>query len=202
MSVTQTVKTTAPAAIKLIEGESAIKKALESIKTRGASLQRDIHVAACSVLSHVGKHKDVRLVTKLLESMPDMSRKNALKAWFEHHGPVAFSEKGEIKYAPENRMLLGNAMAKPFWVFKPEAAYVPMDVAASFDSFIKKLEKDHKETGRDHTKLVSQLLNLRPADDSERTANNAETAKVAKAPKAPKVAATAPVVTTPEAIAA
>ena len=201
MSVTNTVKTAAPAAIKLIEGESAIKKALESIKTRGASLQRDIHTAACSILSHVGKHKDVRLVTSLLESMPDMSRKNALKAWFEHHGPVQFTEKGEIKYAPENRMLLGNAMAKPFWAFKPEAAYVPLNVSAAFDQFIKKLEKDHKETGVDHSKLVSQLLALRP-DGDDTAKRDAGNEKVAKAPKAPKADKAAPAEAPKVAIAA
>jgi hypothetical protein len=58
MSNTTAVKSAKPSAIKLIEGESAIKKALASIKTRGATLQRDIHTACCSVLAHVGKHKD------------------------------------------------------------------------------------------------------------------------------------------------
>ena len=193
MSVTQTVKNEKPAAIKLIEGESAIKKALESIKARGASLQRDIHTAACSVLAHVGKHKDVRLVSKLLESMPDMSRKNAIKAWFESFGPVAWNEKGEIMYQPATRMQLGAAMGKPFWSFKPEAAYVPLEVSKAFDSFIKRLEKDSKETGRDHAKLISQLTNLRPDDESdtvERDTGNAEVAKTAKAAKAPKMAKT------------
>ena len=80
---------------------------------------------------------------------------------------------------------LGDAMAKPFWAFKPEAEYVPMDVAKAIDSFVKKLERDHKETGRDHTSMVAKLLALRPEGDdtAERTANNATAAKGAKAPK-------------------
>jgi hypothetical protein len=192
MSVTTAVKTAKPEAIKLIEGESGINKLLASIKSRGATLQKDIHVAACSVLAHVGKHGDVRLVSRLLESCPDMTRKNAIKAWFEAFGPVSFAEKGEVKHNPATKLQLATAMGKPFWVFKPEEAYVPMDVTKAFDSFIKKLEKDHKETGRDHTAMVAKLLAIRPEGDesAERTANNAEVAKqVTRAPRAPKAEA-------------
>jgi hypothetical protein len=193
MSKTTAVKAATPAKLVLIEGEKAIAKALDSIKARGASLQKDCHTAACSVLQHVGKHKDIRLVTRLLESMPDMTRKNAVKAWFEFFGPIAFTDKGEIKYAAEKPVQLGAAMGKPFWSFKPEAAYIPLEVGKAFDSFIKRLEKDHKETGRDHSKLVAQLLNLRPDDESaERDANNAEVAKEPKPRKAKATPAPAP----------
>ena len=209
MSVTQNVKNATPAAIKLVESVPAIEKLLASIKTRGATLQKDIHIAACSVLAHVGKHGDVRLVSRLLESCPDMTRKNAIKAWFEAFGPVAFGEKGEVKHNPATKLQLATAMGKPFWVFKPEEAYVPMDVAKAFDSFIKKLEKDHKETGRDHTSMVAKLLAIRPEGDEsteKRTANNAAVEKqVTRATRAPKKAeakAEAPAAAAPVAQAA
>ncbi|MGX9944904.1 hypothetical protein ACTG4Q_20800 [Bradyrhizobium denitrificans] len=190
MSKTTTVKASTPATLKLIDGETAIKKALASIQTRGASLQRDIHVAACSVLAHVGKHSDIRLVTELLKALPDMTRKNAVKAWFEAHGPVLFVEGDVIKFNPATTLRLGDAMAKPFWVFKPEAEYVPMDIAKSIDSLVKKMERDHKETGRDHTSMIAKLLAIRPEGDesTERAKNNATAEKGAKAPKESKAA--------------
>src|SRR6185312_15120942 len=104
---TTNVKASTPATIKLIDGESAIKKALASIQTRGATLQRDIHTAACSVLAHVGKHSDIRLVTELLKALPDMTRKNAVKAWFEFYGPVTFAEGDVIKFNASNPVRLG-----------------------------------------------------------------------------------------------
>jgi hypothetical protein len=213
MSATTAVKTAKPEVLKLVDSVPAIEKLLASIKTRGATLQKDIHVAACSILQHVGKHSDVRLVSKLLESMPDMSRKNAIKAWFESFGPVAWNEKGEIKYQPATKLQLATAMGKPFWSFKPEADYVPLDVAKAFDSFVKRLEKDAKETGRDHASLIANLANLRPGDESEeRTANNAavekqltrasRATKKAEADKPAAPAVTAEAAPAPEAVAA
>lgn len=169
MSVTTTVKTDKPATFKLLDGVSAIEKAIASIKTRGQSLQRDIHVAACSILAHVGQHHDVRMVSKLLEAMPDMSRRNAVKAWFESFGPIAFDDKGQVKYNPATRLLLGDAMAKPFWSFKPEAEYVPLEIGKAFDSFIKRLEKDAKETGRNHAAIVQAMTMLRDKACPEET---------------------------------
>ncbi|TYO65485.1 hypothetical protein FXV83_16245 [Bradyrhizobium hipponense] len=206
MSKTTTVKAATPSVIKLIDGETAIKKALASIKTRGATLQRDIHVACCSVLAHVGKHSDIRLVTELLSSLPDMTRKNAVKAWFEFFGPVTFAEGGDIKFNGANPVKLGDAMAKPFYAFKPEADYVPMDIAKSIDSLVKKMERDHKETGRDHTSMIAKLLAIRPEGDEtavERQKQNATAARGAKAPKEAKATpATAPAASAPVAQAA
>jgi hypothetical protein len=48
-------------------------------------------------------------------------------------------------------------MAKPFWKFKPEPTYVPIDAAKALESLIKKLEKDTKELGTDHTATIAAL---------------------------------------------
>jgi hypothetical protein len=219
MSKTTAVKEAKAATFTLITGTADIEKALASIKTRGAALQQDIHKAGCSVLAHVGKHKDIRLVTKLLDAMPDMARKNAIKAWFESFGPVIFAEDGKIAYHPATSLRLGDAMAMPFWRFKPEQAYVPMNVGQALDQLIKKLEKDHKETGNSHLAIVAGLSKLReqcPEEGDVRAAANAKVAAAVTAAPAPKAtrkakdATTAPVAdvvatdatTAPEAIAA
>jgi hypothetical protein len=66
-----------------------------------------------SVLAHVGKHRDVRLVTRLIEAVPGRY-KSALKAWFEAFGPISFAgDKAQHKH---NRILLGDAIEVPFWL--------------------------------------------------------------------------------------
>lgn len=95
---------------------SVAKAEAALVKARGTTLNAAIHSAACSVLAHVGQHRDVRLVDRLLVVVSDSVRANRLKAWFSAFGPVEFVE-GQAKYR-RARTLLGDAVAKPFWKFK------------------------------------------------------------------------------------
>lgn len=159
-----TAKKAAP--MKLLSGAAAIEKALQSITRKGQSLQKDIHVAACSVLDHVGKHREISLVTKLLAAMPDMSRRNAMRAWFDTFGMVAF-DGNDAKFDGNKKQRLGDAMAMPFHSpkFKSEAEYVPLDIPAAIASLVKKLEADQKKVeGRNHVSLIASLSKLAPAN--------------------------------------
>jgi hypothetical protein len=138
----------------------AINEACANFHTQGQSLQGEAHKIACSVLHHVGEHGDVRVVAKFLQTMPEMSRVNALKAWFEEFGPVAFDTKGAL-FVKDKATKIGEAMAMPFWKFKVEAPYVPVDAAKALDKLIKRLVKDTKETGTDHSVTI-QALRLVP----------------------------------------
>jgi hypothetical protein len=160
MSKTTAVKATTPSVITLLTSVKAIETALDSIKKRGDELQRDTHVAACSILQHVGKHKDVRLITRLLDSLPNMTRKNAVKAWFEEFGPVAFDNE-EVQYIKTGKTRLGDAMGNPFWDFQPEKPYVPVSVEKLLASMISKLTKDTKETGVRHDAVIRGLTMLK-----------------------------------------
>lgn len=153
--------TTAPA-IKLLVGVKAIEDALMSIHRRGQTLQQDIHVAACSVLQHLGQHSDIRMVAKLFNAMPEASRKNAMRDWFAAFGPVTFDGDTPV-FVPGGKVKLGDAMANPFWKFSPEKPYQAIDVAALIASTIKKLEKDAKETKANHAPLIAGLEKLIPA---------------------------------------
>lgn len=156
--------------IKLIEDQAELSKAIKSIHTRGQKLQQDIHRVACSVLHHIGKHKDVRVASRfiqeLTQAMPEMSRVNSLKQWFEAFGPVRFATTEEIEagspavvYLKDKKLALGDAMAKPFWKFKAleGAPYVPLDMNKEIDRMIKRLEKDAAETSVDHSAMISAL---------------------------------------------
>lgn len=153
----------APAAMKLFEGQPAIEAALKSIFTRGQSLQKDIHIAACSVLAHIGKHSDVRLVNKLLAAMPEASRKNAMRDWLMAFGPIMFEQDKPV-YVKGGKVSLGNAMAEPFWLFSPEPVYHPLDLSKFIKSMVRKLEKDAKETKADHSAIINAMQKLVPAN--------------------------------------
>ncbi|WP_156164416.1 hypothetical protein [Bradyrhizobium sp. LTSP885] len=148
--------------MKLLVGTKAIEDALMSIHRRGQTLQADIHVAACSVLQHLGQHSDIRIVAKLLNAMPEMGRKNAMRDWFVEYGPVMFDGDQPV-FMQGGKVRLGDAMANPFWKFSPEKPYEAIDVAALIASTIKKLQKDEKEAKANHGSLIAGLEKLIPA---------------------------------------
>lgn len=161
--MTKPVKATAAPALKLLNGVAAIETALKSIFTRGQTLQQDIHVAACSVLKHIGEHSDIRLANSLLAAMPEASRRNAMRDWLAFYGPIMF-EGDKPVFVKGGKVLLGDAMGNPFWKFSPEKPYEAMDVQAAIASLVKKLAKDQKETGVSHGAIIAGLEKLVPAN--------------------------------------
>ncbi|OSI20088.1 hypothetical protein [Bradyrhizobium canariense] len=155
----------ATATVKLLVGEKAIKDALMSIHRRGQTLQQDMHVAACSVLSHVEKHSDIRLISALLAAAPEMTRKNALKEWFVKFGPVTI-EGDEVEFVKGKGCDLKTAMLTPFWTLLPEPEYKAIEVEKFLDKAIKQLARDEKELGKPglHTALMHKLASLKPAN--------------------------------------
>jgi hypothetical protein len=149
----------APVKITLLTSLKAIDAAILSLHERGQSLQTDMHIAACSVLAHVGKHRDIRVMHKLLNAMPDVTRNNSLRLWFETFGNVKFEGKDIV--LTDNGIKLADAMKKPFWKFKANEGvpYEAIDVAALLASTIKKLERDSKETKIDHSAVIHALRN-------------------------------------------
>jgi hypothetical protein len=146
--------------MKLYTTAAEIDHACVRFHRVGNVLQSEAHKIACSVLRHVGEHGDVRVVAKFLASFPDMSRVNAVRAWFEEFGPVAF-EANKATFVKGKATRLGNAMELPFWKFKPEEAYKPVDAAAELERLIKKLLKDTKKLGTDHSATIQALRLVR-----------------------------------------
>lgn len=141
---------------KLIAGAANIDRAIAIMHVRGQKLQTECHVLACSVLNHVAEHGDIRIVAKFLNAMPEAARVNALRSWFEAFGPISF-DGNSPSYAKGKKTRLGDAMSTPFWKFKAEAEYEPIDVVKQLANLIKKLEKDVKKTKRDHSDVLNGL---------------------------------------------
>lgn len=155
----------APAAIALYTSVKAIEGAIKLAVVQGESYQRELNKIALSVLAHVAKHKDVRLVNKFIDSVVDSIRVNALRSWFETFGNVKYdTEAKAMKYDATRKPRIGEAMGNPFWKFKPEEDYVPMDVEKAVIGLFKRISKDAKETGRKHDKFLSALKSVVPAN--------------------------------------
>ena len=150
----------APAMSALATGLPAIAKSLASIKTRGVKLQNDVHIAACSVLRHVGEHKDVRVVQSLFDALPASYRTNAVRDWFVAYGPIAF-DKNKPVFVKDKATELTKAMADPFWLFSEEKDYVQVDVLALINAAVKKLTTDQEKAGTHHGKLIATLETLK-----------------------------------------
>src|SRR5215207_6771991 len=144
------------ATLKLYETAAQIDAACLAFTKKGATLQAEAHKLACSVLRHVGEHGDVRVVSKFIASFPELARVNAVKAWFEAFGPVEFDNQG-VSYVKGAKTSLGAAMEKPFWSYTVEKPYEPVNPAKAIEALIKKLFRDAKLTGVDHSVTISGL---------------------------------------------
>lgn len=175
--------------VTILKTVSAQDKLFALIHNNLRSVEAQMHQAACSVLWHVGQHKDMRQIEKLLAAIDggeagNAVRINALKAWFETFGPISFADN-KLSYVKGKATKLGEAQSVPFWKFKPEAAYVPVDTLALLDSMSKKLTKDQDEAGADHSALLRSLAALKADETKRREAVVlAEKAKEAAASKA------------------
>lgn len=139
--MTKQTKTVKEPAFKLLDGAKAIDTAIKSIQTRGKSLEKDIHVAAVSVLVHADKHGDITLAQKLVDAVPTMARKNALRDWLLAHGKFSYDAQNKtLTYNKGAVTLVEEAIAMPFWEFKPEAEYVAFDINAAIAQLVKRAE--------------------------------------------------------------
>lgn len=169
---TKTTKTAAAPALafKLYTTGADIDKAITAVAKRGQALQKELHKVACSVLAHVAQHGNVGIVDKLVKAVPEMGRANALCDWFAAFGPVIFDDERKAAHVKGKATDLRKAMAMPFWQFKPEQAYKPLDVVANIGSMIKRYQDDAKKTGADHGFFIAQFERLK-IEAEKRTAH-------------------------------
>ena len=159
------VEFNAPTIASLPKTDAELDKAFKSIKGRGNTLQMDVHKAACGVLHRMNElgNNDVRIVGKLMESLPASYRTNAMRDWFTAFGPVAWDKNKPVfaRDKADKTIALTAALAEPFWLFSPEADYKPLDVDKALYALIKKLTADQTKSGAHHGKALAVLETLR-----------------------------------------
>lgn len=139
---------------------------IDAFAKSGTKLQTEAHKLACSVLLHLAKNKDTRVLHRLILGMPEMVRTNGLRAWFETFGAVKFISDADHPESPEQifivkdkQVMLADAMAKPFWKFVANEGkpYEPVDFKAEIQRLMEKLGKDTAKTGRNYNAEIKAL---------------------------------------------
>lgn len=190
MEKNQEVKQAKAPAYKLIQGAEAINKEIQLISGAGKKFEQRLHIAALSCLHHAGAHNDVTLAQKLVEALPGLARKNALRDWFLAFGNIRYDEeKRVLRHASGKSVNETQAAATPFWEFKPEAEYVPFDLQAAIRKVYERATAAKAKGDKLPESLMAQLSDLvtggKPT--TEQTEKRQKPEKVQKAPKKAKV---------------
>lgn len=154
--------------MKLIVDVKELGKFIDSIKKRASALDYDIHRAAVSIAQHVNIHHEVSLVNRLVDSLGKGHRANALRDWFCTFGKVAFDEEKQVFIAaPKDKPLTDIEKAKlvPWYEFKKEAAFKPVNLAEELAKLVKRCETalatPDEEKRAAHKVTAADLLALR-----------------------------------------
>lgn len=144
--------------LEIIKDTALLTKAIKSIKTTEAKLDGLVHQAAVSCLWQVAEHGNTTPLQTLVDSLSKRNRINALLAWAEQYGAVRYDEKAkQLKFAKGKDTDLEGAIAQPFWLFKPEAAYKPVDLNVLLAQLIKKAEQALATEAEDDTVTKSKI---------------------------------------------
>ena len=144
-----------------VNDEAGITAAINSLHTRGESLQLDIHrvlVAICKRWADSGDVRPVAMHINLLLSKDKMGgvRKNAIRAWIETYMGLKMVTEGDNKghfYVPKGinagkHLQMKELINKRWWEFKPEPEYQPIsDDTQLVKQLIAKMEKDVGKMG-------------------------------------------------------
>lgn len=113
-----------------------VVRAIDQIGRRGKLLDTLVHKTAVSCLYHMQQHGDVRLMSRLVQSMPRSARRKGLIRWIEDYAPLAQQIKAtktdvDIQLRrgrADAEFRLSDAALTPYWEHTPERAPQPMTV--------------------------------------------------------------------------
>ena len=124
--------------VKLVQGKENIVKLITEVSVSGKKLEVMLHTAACSIIAHIEKHREVSLANQLIEALPSSTRKNALKDWFISFGKMTYDEESKLmvfKKTAKTKQVEAEQM--PFWTFQPEAEYKPFNLDVAITNLVK-----------------------------------------------------------------
>jgi|TARA_Y100000289_G_scaffold2695_1_gene2572 hypothetical protein len=140
--------------ITLITTDAKIDDMIASISKRGKSIQKDIHRTACSIVRRWHESSDVsvavRQMNALLAAIPSMARANAFKAWVEAYATFVWDADNSCfaYHAKRTKISLDDAKAAcatPFWEFKKEPEYKPMNLDDMIAALIARADKRRQD---------------------------------------------------------
>lgn len=167
----------AVARLTLIAGAAALQKNIASIAKRAATLDKEIHLCAVSVIAHTAKHNDPDTSTRLVEALGKTMRKQALIAWMLNYGAFKQDDDGKLVYDVKRRDAvlddanIAAAEAEPFWEFMPEKPYVQFDLNKAITALLKKaehaLETEQQDAALVQPDKLAALRSIVKADEPQ-----------------------------------
>ncbi len=96
--------------------------------------------------------------------MPNLARKNALRDWFITFGKMSYDKETQVMvFKKTGKTNETEATQNPFWLFKPEAEYVPFDLIEATIKLIKLAEAKANKANKQDKIPANVLANLRKA---------------------------------------
>lgn len=139
--------------------DADFNSALISTCSKAEAVQAEIQTLALSALLDAAKRKDALRVNKLVNTLPDATKKNSLRLWFELFGTVKFDAKSkQFSYDKNRKADVHGAINKPWFKAIPEKEYIPFDgldkLQAVYHQMVKKLDNLKPED-----KLTNEFVN-------------------------------------------
>jgi len=146
--------------INLITGKANLIKAIGQVNVTGKALETLIHTVAVSVLAHIEQHREVSLANQLIDAVPVLARKNALRDWFVSFGKIKFDTETKLMaFNKTGKTDIVTATQNPFYTFVPEKEYQPMDLLAAITVLVNRADKA-LEKGNKKDKIPADKLDV------------------------------------------
>jgi len=155
------------AKITLIKTDVAIDKMIASIASRGSKLQADTHRVLASIAVLWNETNDVTVAVRqtnaLLDSLPSGWRSNAVKAWVESFLTFVWDTDESCFVYHKNRTKITKSDARaaidtPYWEFKPEPEYKPLNLDDMIHALIARAEKRRQDGLKDGDSVPSDMV--------------------------------------------
>lgn len=137
---------------------TAIRANIATVHATGKQLEKLAHETALAILQHVETYGEVSLANKLVEALPDMSRRNSLKQWFMEYGKMTYSmKKKQLVFKKDFVTDIPGGTATPFWKLVKEEEFKPFDLTKKVESLLKAAENAEAEAD-ERNKIDPTLL--------------------------------------------
>lgn len=181
-------------------GETIVKQ-IRSIKRQNSVMLKAIAVCAASCVCHAVQHGDVTKATMLVDTLEGW-RRNDLRQWFLDHGPFmwvtrdddgqAIEGGGKFKlnkeklaglkeeYKRNKRAFITPLLETPFWLYRKEAPFKPMNLIEELIKVIARAERVRKDPEKakvsklDHLEEIKRYVRSLQNDGDEETSDEQE----------------------------
>lgn len=149
---------------------------IKSIKLRGAKLDKAIHQACVSALSHAEQHGDSTYCTRVVDAISKGGRRNAVASWFQTFGTLVWNNaEKKFQKGGERAYDVQEGMRTPFWKLKGSEGGEVKPFSESEDlakviGYLTSHEKLARENGagslaHNYKDVLDILSKLMPASD-------------------------------------